>query len=319
MFKLSPSKLNLWIGVLFAYILFQFAWWAYMLVDLHTALYEQQITLGAAQSIDELDLATKAKSLEQNLSGKIWMVLGEGSVFLFLLVLGFIKVKQSLAKEIAVAEEQTNFLHAVTHELNTPIAAVQLQAETLINRELDREKQKQILQNTLKEAKRLKVLVDNVMLSSTAENQMLSVHKEKIDLSTFLKTVLEKIKAANPALANRIQVTLDTTHIMADPNALESIFLNLIENFDKYVPSGSLKITANKQEIIFTDEGPGIPDAKKKKVLEKFIRLENEKTRKTKGTGLGLFIVHQLCLAHGWEVHLQDNQPKGLQLIMKLT
>ena len=90
------------------------------------------------------------------------------------------------------------------------------------------------------------------------------------------------------------------------------IISNLIENALKYSPANSpVEIEVNQSELKFGDSGAGIPDGEKQKVFEKFYRIGNEETRSAKGTGLGLYIVKNLCSLHNIKISVTDNKPKG--------
>ena len=91
----------------------------------------------------------------------------------------------------------------------------------------------------------------------------------------------------------------------------------------KYSPSPaevSIDLEINNENITIeiADNGPGIPDSEKKKVFEKFYRIGSEDTRKTKGTGLGLFIVNEIIKAHHGKIVILDNQPKGTRFRITL-
>lgn len=98
--------------------------------------------------------------------------------------------------------------------------------------------------------------------------------------------------------------------------------MNLLENADKYSPENSVikvKLNQTEKEIILTveDQGIGIPHNEKRKIFEKFYRVGAEETRKTKGTGLGLYIARFIALKHKASLSVADNNPKGS--IFKVT
>ena len=95
-----------------------------------------------------------------------------------------------------------------------------------------------------------------------------------------------------------------------------SLLFNLLENANKYSPFGepisvSLKGTEHLVLLEIVDLGVGIPDEERKTVFEKFHRVGNEQTRSQKGTGLGLYIVKEICKAHRAEIKISDNTPRG--------
>jgi signal transduction histidine kinase len=100
-----------------------------------------------------------------------------------------------------------------------------------------------------------------------------------------------------------------------DAAAYESIIINLVENAAKYAEnlpiSISLKRAGARAVLSVSDRGPGIPDEAKKAIFDKFYRMGNEETRSKKGTGLGLYIVKELCDLHGAKISLEKNRPSG--------
>ena len=104
--------------------------------------------------------------------------------------------------------------------------------------------------------------------------------------------------------------------LMGDQSGWTSVVTNLLENAIKYADGKpsitvSLEGTANGAILSVADQGPGIPDAEKKRIFEKFYRIGSEETRRAKGTGLGLFIVNQIVKAHGGNIQVLNNQPRG--------
>ncbi len=276
--------------LLVGYVILQFAWWAFLIYDLNLEL--ASISIQSAH----LDPA----ELENQLSNKVWMIFGEGTVFLTLLVLGFIQVKKAFQREVAVAHQQHNFLLSVTHELNSPLASVKLYLQTLLKRRIPTDKQVQILENALAENERLSKLVTNVLLATRMEDSSFNLYMEEMDLATIFKRLLTENPKANQ---HKVEVVAPEQCVaLMDQTAFESIVANLFENAIKYSEPGStikgvLQCDGNSFSIALHDEGQGISEADKKLIFDKFYRSGNEDTRKSKGTGLGLYIVQFLANA----------------------
>lgn len=315
-FAQMPKRFTLIFTLLVGYIILQFLWWEVLLVKQSSdIIYEKQKLVGLS-STNAGYIKTEIGKLEQVKQHKVYMIVGEGTVFLLILLFGIYKVRQAINKETQLTSQQKNFILSVSHELKTPIAATKLQLQTLLKHELDRDKQKQLLNNALSETNRLNKLIEDVLLANQIENDNLSVHKEAFDLSETLSALLKNYFA--PQLASRqlemeIQPGIEVT---ADKVLIPSVVINLVENaikysFDQVAVCVLLRKEGGQALLEVKDKGTGIPAAEKEKVFEKFYRSGNEETRKTKGTGLGLYIVKKIVDTHGGKIVLESNTPQG--------
>ena len=294
-----------------------------MLVNLNAEIYELKLQLlTAANSVGPEHLILKGE-LDQKLTLRIWMVLGEGAVFIFILLLGFWAVKKSIAKEFAVAEQQKNFLLSVTHELKSPLAAIKLQLQTLQSRSLPVEKQQQIYGRALHDADRLEKLVENLLLVNKVESGGLPLNKELVNVSDLIEKQLRATHLSEIE-SGRIMLNIQPNVMLkVDEMALQSVVLNLTSNAIKYGAESpvtiSVKVLENQElSLVVDDQGEGIPDSEKRKIFDRFYRLGNEDVRKTKGTGIGLYIVKLLVEKHNGSITLKDNEPQGTRFQVTL-
>jgi K+-sensing histidine kinase KdpD len=244
------------------------------------------------------------------------MIVGEGTVFLLILLFGVYQVRKSIKKETELANQKSNFILSISHELKTPIAATKLQLQTLLKHDLERDKQKELLNNALNENNRLHKLVDNVLMANQIENNNLSIQKEQLNLSELLENTVKRY-FLEYLENNHVTLSIEPNIIyVGDKELLPSIFINLIENAIKY-SFEDIKIEVilkklNSNTVLeISDQGCGILDQEKETVFQKFFRSGSENTRKTKGTGIGLFIVKSICDLHQITIKLANNQPKG--------
>lgn len=287
----KPSRAIFWIYFLLFYIILQFAWWTFQLISLSQQVYENDA------------------------SRRIVMIIGEGSVFLVLLLVGHYYLRKSIRKEISLKQQKENFLLSVTHELKTPVASSKLILQTLQTRELPHEKQKDLLVKAVADVNRLNSLVDNILTASQIENDGLQMHMEKQNLSNFLSIWYDGYKHQRDA--ERIVLRLEqnvSAHF--DANAMYSVLNNVVENALKYSDDEVL-VHLDKNGILeVLDKGDGIEDPEGAKKM--FFREGNENTRKAKGTGLGLFIVNQTLLAMGASWKIEQHSPKGTRIKIEL-
>lgn len=244
------------------------------------------------------------------------MIIGEGLIFLAIFVMAVIKLRKHLSRESYYHHQQQNFLLAVTHELKSPLASVKLYLQTILKRDLDREQQKVFLGNSLKDIERLDYLVENVLLATKLENRSFNLPKEDFNLSELVNDVVDRVrKNACKTEVIKPQVETDIT-LNADKFAITNVVTNLLENAIKYSPpcaTVTVNLYRKGDSVVFSvgDRGPGIPDEEKKRIFNKFYRVGNEYTRKTKGTGLGLYIVRSVLQKHHATIKVKDNLPNG--------
>lgn len=245
------------------------------------------------------------------------MVMGEGSVFLFLLGVGAYFIHASIKKEDKLHERQQNFLLSVTHELKSPLAAIKLSVQTIMKRDLDKQMQLSLLNNSLKDIERLDDLVENMLLATKIESRTYSFPKEEFDFSELVSKITDRLQVHSCANEQLINADIQPgIKITGDKFALSSVVTNLVENAVKYSgPCAEVAVTLcqidGKTVLVVSDKGLGIPDREKMLIFDKFYRVGDENVRKSKGTGLGLFIVKEVLQNHDADISVKDNVPQG--------
>lgn len=244
------------------------------------------------------------------------MIIGEGIFFMLIFVVGALKLKRTFVREHKIQQQQQNFLLAVTHELKSPLASIKLAIQTILKRNLSEEQRNQFLSNSLKDIERLDDLVGNVLIATKLENLRYNFPKEDIDLSELVKNVAGRLQI-HSCTTQVIKTELEPgLQIEGDRFAITNVVTNLIENAVKYSPPCahvSVKVAQDNGNVVFSvaDHGIGIADNEKKLIFNKFYRVGNEDTRKTKGTGLGLYIVKTVLERHRAHISMKDNTPSG--------
>ncbi len=240
----------------------------------------------------------------------------EGATFIAIVLLGAGVVYNSLRKEARLSQLQRNFMLSVTHELKSPIAAIKLNLQTLEKYRLDPEKQAQLLQRCLYETNRLNDLSSNILLSAQFESDQYSLINEPVDLGSLVEECARDyvLRGTHHDLDWKV---VKPAPIKGDEFLLKMLINNLWENAVKYSPRDTviqLYLRENAQYYVLgvADEGPGIPADEKQKIFQKFYRIGNENTRKSKGTGLGLYIVRKIASMHGAMIQIKDQQPQGV-------
>jgi signal transduction histidine kinase len=298
--------------VLLLYIIAALVWW-------YVALSRQneQMTTYKIQELQITDIRYREqykKIMDEN-KRKTAQYLGEGAIFFLLISAGAIFLFRAVKNQLKITTQQQNFMMAITHELKTPIAVTKLNLETLQKRKLETSQQEKLINNTLQEANRMNALCNNLLLSSQMESEAYKKVSEQIQINKLLGDCIRDFSVRYPS-RNIMFNPKDEITIDGDVFLLQMAFNNLIENALKYSPKDTsiLVLLANKEnqcQLAITDEGNGIPDEDKLKIFEKFYRIGSDATQKSKGTGLGLFLVKRIVDAHKGMVYVKDNQPKG--------
>jgi signal transduction histidine kinase len=191
-----------------------------------------------------------------------------------------------------------------------------LYLQTILKRELDPAQKKSFLTNSLKDIERLDDLVENMLLATKIESNLYTFPKENFNLSELVNSVAGRLQV-HTCSSQIIKLSVQQgISLQGDKFALTSVVTNLIENAVKYSPEcAEVLVTLKRMEgqiqFMVADSGIGINDQEKSRIFEKFYRVGSEDTRKTKGTGLGLFIVKQVLDKHRASIKVKNNQPSG--------
>lgn len=286
--------------VLGAYVLVQFVWWGYHLIDL---------TRASAKDPDAV-------------SGRVLMIVGEGSVFLLLLLFGLWRIKSSIRKEINIARQQNNFMLSVTHELKTPLAATKLYLQTLLkHQQLPEEKKQEVLNKAIEESNRLEGLVEQILTASRLEQQSIDLNRTKFELNEAVSELIQ-IQQNRQNIQIAFQAAQEI-HVHTDRFLLQTAINNLLENALKFTdPAKGVSVKISVHELYISirikDFGKGISVEDQRLLFRKFSRLGNEETRTTKGTGLGLYIAYQSSKAIGGMVKLINPGEAGAEFEIQI-
>lgn len=303
--------------ILLVYIIAALVFWELSLQKLNGHIYAQEV-ITLKSRIDSTrapeDYDREMEHLQHKLKARTTQYVAEGSTFLIVILIGAVVVYTSFSRRIMLSKQQNNFMLSVTHELKSPIAAMKLNLQTLERHQLNEEQKKQLIDRCIREASRLNDLCNNMLLASQMEGRQHKHVRELFDLSELTEDVVKDYAARYPRKFEE-----DIAHgckIRGDRMMLHIAINNLLENAVKYTPADktiSITLTDRQQDAVLSvaDEGQGIPDAEKKKIFNKFYRIGSEESRKSKGTGLGLYLANKIVLQHKGRISVKDNTPNG--------
>ena len=275
----------------------------------YETVFSQERSLSPDQLKKQTDFIDKDTDRNYN------KYIAEGITFLILIFIGALFVFRAIRSQFRMQYQQQNFMMAITHELKTPIAVAKLNLETLLKHHLDAEKQKKIIQMTLNETTRLNSLANNILVSAQLEGEGNGFTKDDLDFTSLVKDCVQEARNRYPERIFKEQIESEI-EISGDPLLLQMMISNLIENAVKYSAkekSISCLLKKNNDNVLLNilDEGIGIPDNEKKKIFDKFYRIGNESTRKTQGTGLGLYLCRKISKDHNADISVTNNVPAG--------
>ncbi|MFC4263322.1 sensor histidine kinase [Ferruginibacter yonginensis] len=305
--------------VLLAYIIAALVWWFIAL-----GRQNEQMSQYKIQDLhkDDFLYTEKYNAIIKAKNVKTAQYVGEGGTFLLLILAGAIFVFRAVRRELRLTRDQQNFMMAITHELKTPISVAKLNLETLQKHKLAETQQQRLLYNTLQETNRLDTLCTNLLVSSQIDGGGYKATNDEQDFSFIVNDCVDRFITR---FSNRIIEKDIATEVFVNGDAflLQIAISNLIENAIKYAPKEKpivVKLLKQQNQAILqvVDEGPGIAEADKQQVFEKFYRVGNEATKRAKGTGLGLYLTSRIALAHKGKIAVENNPKGGSIFILSL-
>lgn len=229
----------------------------------------------------------------------------------------YIELQQKNKKLKELNEFRSNLLDTVSHELRTPLTSIQGYTSRLMRQDIviDEETKQKSLRIIKEQSERLKRLIDDLLTIPDIEGMRLRT----INTSVYLKDVLEQAELLLRKRNGReilVDIDSDFPNVYADKGRLEQVFVNLYENAIKYsYPDTPIfvnaKFTNTNAVIEVKNKCDKISDKKLSTLFDKFVRLDDEMTRTTRGTGLGLFIVKGLVEAMEGDIKLSSTEEYG--------
>lgn len=239
----------------------------------------------------------------------------------------YIQLKQNNVELKQLNEFRSNLIDTVSHELRTPLTSIQGYTSRLLRQDIniDEETKQKSLRIIKEQSERLKRLIEDLLTIPDIEGMRLRTNVESVWLPEVMETALLLIKNKdNKEII--INMPENFPNVSGDKNRLEQVFVNLIENAVKYAYSESKIIVEgvvedNIAKIFIKNDCDVIPPKKLQTLFEKFIRLDDNTTRTTRGTGLGLFIVKGLVEAMQGEIKLSSDKKCGfcVEVCLKLA
>ncbi|MFC1586084.1 sensor histidine kinase, partial [Fibrobacterota bacterium] len=227
---------------------------------------------------------------------------------------------KGIMNENQIVRMKSNFLSAVSHELKTPLTSIRILSELVESgKQSDIKKIKQYSNLIGQESQRLQAMIENILNSARLEDKAFKISMAAVDLTELINEIAGLMKNSFKKQDIELKLSLELDAMVnGDREALRSVIQNLMDNALKYSPSGTVVwVTVEKSGedtfLFIRDQGKGIPQNALKYIFQKFYREENEMTRKTKGTGLGLTLVKQILDRHRAKIFVKSKINSGTE------
>jgi PAS domain S-box-containing protein len=240
----------------------------------------------------------------------------EGTVFAF----------RDVTEERGVERMKSDFVSTVSHELRTPLAAIYGAAVTLRREDMpiEPEQRSDLLAVIATEADRLARIVNDILWASRLDAESVPFAIGAHDAREIAERIVQTSRIRLPANVDLDLVTPDgLPALVADPDKINQVLGNLIENAVKYSPNGGrvelrLEQADGSIRFLVSDEGLGIPPPERERVFEKFYRLDPNLTQGVGGTGLGLYICRELVSRMDGQIWVEPKPGRGTTVVVEL-
>jgi two-component system sensor histidine kinase SenX3 len=223
-----------------------------------------------------------------------------------------------------VEEVRRDFTANVSHELKTPIGALQLLAEAIHDAADDPEAVRHFARQMERESVRLSTLVQEIIDLSRLQVADALHPPEPVDMDGVVGEAVDRCRLSAQAKQIEVAIGGDAGSVVyGDHNLLVTAVRNLVDNAIAYSPDHtrigvSIRRAAGLVEVAVSDQGIGIPPAEQQRIFERFYRVDQARSRATGGTGLGLSIVKHVAANHGGEVTLWSVEGQGSTFTLRL-
>ncbi len=229
---------------------------------------------------------------------------------------------QALHQDAQLRRRQQNFLAAVTHEFKSPLASIKLSAETLSLRDPPPDKRRVLVERLLADVDRLEAMIGNILDTARLEEGRVQLKPERVSVASAVRALAEEVGPRAAAAGVTLDASVEPAlEVQADPLALRTVLRNLVDNAIKATAAaGGGTVTVRAEEaggfvkLVVRDTGVGFAARESNQLFEKFYRPGDELRRKTRGSGLGLYIVRRFVeLEHGRVSAHSDGPGRGAE------
>nr|WP_225728395.1 MULTISPECIES: HAMP domain-containing sensor histidine kinase [unclassified Nocardia] len=222
-----------------------------------------------------------------------------------------------LARVQAGHEAQRRFVGDASHELRSPLTTITAALELAADRPeiLDREL---IGATLLPEARRMKYLIEDLLTLAAADENGLELRRGEVDLDDIADSEAAALRLRRDVAVRR---EIRPVRVIGDRARLGRAVRNILDNAAAHARSEigiGVSTVGSRARIVIDDDGPGIPEADRSRIFDRFVRLQDDRARATGGSGLGLAIVAEIVAAHGGTITVTESPWGGARFVIDL-
>lgn len=223
--------------------------------------------------------------------------------------------------------KKAKLISMIVHEIRTPIAKIQGAVENVHDGFIGpiNEEQKEFLDIAIRGSADLRLLVSNLLDAYKQETGTLTMSMERINAVEVIERVIDDFKplATKKCVDLYLMINADAISINADKFRIKQVITNLLNNAFKFTPKGgSIEVEISQQTKLMTvkvsDSGCGIPEKDIEKIFGTCYQVDNETTRASEGTGIGLQICQIIVENHGGKIWAENNQDQGVSFVFEI-
>lgn len=232
-----------------------------------------------------------------------------------------------MAQELGQLENmRREFIANVSHELRSPLTSIKGFIQGILDGIISGDDQKRYLKIVSEETNRLNRLINDLLNLAWIESGKIELNYQKVELNAFLRNIIVKFmpRIEEKGLTIRLDAEVERCIVNTDPDRLEQILVNLVDNAIKFTPPGKSIIlesqdAGSKAVVRVMDQGVGIPEEQLQKIWERFSKVDKARTRSKGGTGLGLAIVKKLIEVMGETIEVTSTEGRGTEFTFTLA
>ena len=225
------------------------------------------------------------------------------------------QVRRNMEHKEREARTKQEFIDALSHELRTPVTSVRGYAQLLQNARLSEDKTIQYLDHIMQESGRMMGITETLRQVILLRQE--EIEQEEISLDSLGKALSGMAEIQFQDKMADLRVTVRGKKMAGNRILVELFFTNLLRNsYHACEPGGEIRVWLSGEYAVVADNGVGMSEECREHIFEPFYREDKSRSRQLGGTGLGMYLCHQIAQLHGWEIHIESEKGRGTKILI---